>query len=183
LIYLRSIIDKGVFIMTNAKLAVIYYSSTGTNYQMSKWAEESAKELGAEVRVLKVPELAPDEAIDANPAWRNHIEATMDVPEATSDDIEWADAIIFSVPTRFGNMPSQMKQFLDVQGGLWGSGKTVNKVVSAMSSAGNVHGGQEATILSLYTSMYHSEAIVAAPGYTDPVLYGAGGNPYGTSVT
>lgn len=169
--------------MSNTKLAVIYYSSTGTNHQMSKWAEESAKELGAEVRVLKVPELAPDVAIDSNPAWRNHIEATKDVPEATSEDIEWADAIIFSAPTRFGNMASQMKQFLDVQGGLWGSGKTVNKVVSAMSSAGNVNGGQEATILSLYTSMYHWGAIVAAPGYTDPVLYGAGGNPYGTSVT
>src|SRR5699024_6290639 len=150
---------------------------------MAKWAEESAKEAGANVKVLKVTELAPKEAIATNPAWEKHIEATKDVPEATSEDIKWADAIIFSVPTRFGNMASQMKQFLDVQGGLWGSGKTVNKVVRAMRSAGNVNGGQEATILSLYTSMYHWGAIVAAPGYTDPVLYGAGGNPYGTSVT
>jgi NAD(P)H dehydrogenase (quinone) len=70
-----------------------------------------------------------------------------------------------------------------VQGGLWAQGKTVNKVASAMSSAQNPHGGQEATILSIYTTMYHWGAIVAAPGYTDPVLFGAGGNPYGTSVT
>jgi NAD(P)H dehydrogenase (quinone) len=70
-----------------------------------------------------------------------------------------------------------------VQGGLWAQGKTVNKVVSAMSSAQNPHGGQEATILSIYTSMYHWGAIIAAPGYTDPILFGAGGNPYGTSVT
>ncbi|GGB38580.1 NAD(P)H dehydrogenase (quinone) [Lentibacillus populi] len=169
--------------MANVKLAVIYYSSTGTNYQMAKWAEESGKEAGAEVKVLKVPELAPAAAIESNPAWKAHFEATKDVPEATSDDIEWADAIIFSAPTRFGNLPSQMKQFLDVQGGLWGAGKTVNKVVSGMTSAQNPHGGQEATLLALYTSMMHWGAIIAAPGYTNQVLFGAGGNPYGTSVT
>src|SRR5699024_1150646 len=134
--------------MSNVKLAVIYYSATGTNYQLAQWAEEGAKKVGAEVKVLRVPELAPDAAIDSNPAWRAHVDATKDVPVATSDDIEWADAIIFSVPTRFGNMAAQMKQFLDTQGGLWGAGKTVNKVVSGMSSAQNPHGGQEATILS-----------------------------------
>jgi NAD(P)H dehydrogenase (quinone) len=169
--------------MTNVKLAVIFYSMGGTNYQLAKWAEEGAKELGAEVKVLKVQELAPDSIIEKNEVWKNTVEATKNVPIATGDDIEWADAVIFSVPTRFGNMPSQMKQFLDIQGGLWATGKTVNKVVSAMTSAQNPHGGQEATLLSLYTSMMHWGAIIAAPGYTDPVLFGAGGNPYGTSVT
>ena len=169
--------------MSNVKLAVIYYSMGGSNYQLAKWAAEGAKEAGAEVRVLKVPELAPQSVIDNTPVWKATQEATKDVPTATSDDIEWADAIIFSVPTRFGVMASQMKQFLDTQGGLWAQGKTVNKVVSAMTSAQNPHGGQEATILSLYTMMYHWGAIVAAPGYTDPVLFGAGGNPYGTSVS
>ncbi len=169
--------------MANVKLAVIYYSMGGTNYQLSKWAEEGAKEAGAEVKVLKVPELAPQSAIEGNPAWKATVEATKDVLEVTGDDLEWADAIIFSVPTRFGNMPSQMKQFLDTTGGLWAQGKLANKVVSAMTSAQNPHGGQEATILSLYTTMYHWGAIVATPGYTDPVIFGAGGNPYGTSVT
>ncbi len=169
--------------MTNVNVAVIYYSSTGTNHQLANWAGTSAEEAGANVKVLKVPELAPEEAIASNPAWKAHAEATADVPEATSDDLEWADAIIFSVPTRFGNMPAQMKQFLDMQGGLWGSGKTVNKVVSGMSSAQNPHGGQEATLLSLYTSMFHWGAIVVAPGYSDQSVFGAGGNPYGTSVT
>lgn len=169
--------------MTNVKLAVIYYSMGGTNYQLSKWAEEGAKELGAEVKVLKVPELAPQSAIEGNPVWKAHVEATKDVPEVTLNDLEWADAIIFSVPTRFGNMPSQMKQFLDTTGGLWFNGKLVNKVVSAMTSAQNPHGGQEATILSLYTTMHHWGAIVASPGFTDPVTFAAGGNPYGTSVT
>ncbi|MEH7224040.1 NAD(P)H:quinone oxidoreductase [Bacillus sp. JJ1566] len=169
--------------MSNVKLAVIFYSMGGTNYQLAKWAEEGAREAGAEVKVLKVQELAPESVIQGNDVWKATVEATKDVPVATSADVEWADAIIFSVPTRFGNMPSQMKQFLDTQGGLWATGKTINKVVSAMSSAQNPHGGQEATILSLYTSMMHWGAIIATPGYTDPVIFGAGGNPYGTSVT
>lgn len=169
--------------MANVKLAIIYYSSTGTNYKMAKWAEEAAKEAGADVKVLKVPELAPQEAIDSNPAWKAHVEATKDVPTVTLDDLEWADAIIFSVPTRFGNIPSQLKQFLDTTGGLWFQGKLANKVVSAMTSAQNAHGGQEQTILQLYTTMYHWGAIVAAPGYTDPAIFAGGGNPYGTSVT
>jgi NAD(P)H dehydrogenase (quinone) len=169
--------------MESVKLAVIYYSSTGTNYKMAQWAAEGAKEAGAEVKILKVPELAPEAAIASNPAWKAHVEATKDVPTVTLDDLEWADAMIFSVPTRFGNIPSQMKQFLDTTGGLWFQGKLVNKVVSAMSSASNLHGGHEATLLSLYTTMYHWGAIVVAPGYTDPVTFAAGGNPYGTSVT
>ncbi|WP_089741744.1 NAD(P)H:quinone oxidoreductase [Gracilibacillus ureilyticus] len=169
--------------MSKVKLAVVFYSMSGTNYQLAKWAEEGSREAGADVKVLKVQELAPQSVIEGNEVWRSTVESTKDVPVATSDDIEWADAIIFSVPTRFGNMPSQMKQFLDTQGGLWAGGKTVNKVVSGMTSAQNPHGGQEATLLSLYTSMMHWGAIIASPGYTDPVLFGAGGNPYGTSVT
>lgn len=169
--------------MSKINLAVIYYSSTGTNYQMAQWAADGAKGAGAEVKVLKVPELAPESAIEGNPAWSAHVEATKDVPTVTLDDLEWADAIIFSTPTRFGNMAAQMKQFLDTTGGLWFQGKLANKAVSAMSSASNSHGGQEATILSIYTTMYHWGAIVVAPGYTDQAIFAAGGNPYGTSVT
>ncbi|MCC4722997.1 NAD(P)H:quinone oxidoreductase type IV [Salinicoccus sp. RF5] len=169
--------------MSNVKVAVVFYSMGGTNYQMAKWAQEGAEATGAEVKLLKVEELAPQSAIDGNEAWKATVEATADVPVATSEDVEWADALIFSAPTRFGNVPSQMKQFLDMQGGIWANGKTINKVVSAMTSAQNPHGGQEATLLSLYTTMMHWGAIIASPGYTDPVLFGAGGNPYGTSVS
>ena len=175
--------SKEMETMSNVKVAVVFYSMGGTNYQLAQWAAEGAKEAGAEVKVVKVQELAPQSVVDSNEVWKSTVEATKDVPVATSEDIEWADAIIFSVPTRFGTMPSQMKQFIDLQGGLWATGKTVNKVVSAMTSAQNPHGGQEATLLSLYTSMMHWGAIIATPGYTDPVLFGAGGNPYGTSVT
>lgn len=169
--------------MEDLKLAIIYYSSTGTNHQLSKWAEAAAKNLGAEVRFRKVKELAPQEAIAANEDWKKHLEATKDVQEASMDDLEWADAYIFSAPTRYGNLPSQLKQFLDTTGGLWFKGKLANKVVSGMTSASNVHGGQESTLLSLYKTMFHWGAIVAAPGYTDEAIFNAGGNPYGVSVT
>ncbi|WP_101843388.1 NAD(P)H:quinone oxidoreductase [Halobacillus sp. Marseille-P3879] len=170
--------------MANAKLAIIYYSSTGTNYQMAQWAEDEAKKTGAEVKLVRIPELAPMEAIEQNPAWKEHYLATKDkVPEAKVDDLDWADAFLFSVPTRFGAVPAQAKQFIDQAGGLWAQGKLVNKVVSAMTSAQNPHGGQEATLLSLYTSMFHWGAVIAAPGYSDNSIFSAGGNPYGTSVT
>lgn len=169
--------------MDKIKLAIIYYSMTGTNYQLAKWAEESAKESGAEVRVLKVEELAPQEVIEGNEAWKNTQDKTKDIKIATSEDLVWADAIIFSSPTRFGNVASQMKQFIDIQGGVWSQGKLVNKVVSAMSSAENPHGGQEMTVQAIYTTMMHWGAIIVPPGYTDESLFKAGGNPYGTTVS
>lgn len=171
--------------VAKVKLAIVYYSQTGTNYQLAQWAEEGAKASGldVEVRLRKVRETAPREAIEQNDAWKAHVEEAKDVPEAKGDDLQWADAVIFSVPTRFGNIASQMKQFLDEQGGLWAQKELENKVVSAMSSAQNPHGGQEATILALYTSMYHWGAIIASPGYTDDSVLNAGGNPYGTSVS
>lgn len=169
--------------MENVKTAIIYYSSTGVNYQLSQWAAESAEQEGAEVRIRKVKELAPQEAIDENPAWKEHAEETKDVEEATIDDLEWADAIIFSAPTRYGNVPAQMKQFMDSTGPLWQEGKLVNKVVTGMTSAMNVHGGQEQTLLALYATMHHWGSIVVTPGYIDETSYGAGGNPYGTSVS
>ncbi|MFC7062667.1 NAD(P)H:quinone oxidoreductase [Halobacillus seohaensis] len=170
--------------MANVKLAIIYYSSTGTNYKMAQWAEDAAKVTGADVKLVRIPELAPMEAIEQNPAWKEHYLATKDqVPEAKVEDLDWADAFIISSPTRFGNLPAQTKQFIDQAGGLWAEGKLMNKVVSGMTSAQNPHGGQEATLLNLYTSMFHWGAIVAAPGYSDNAIFSAGGNPYGTSVT
>lgn len=169
--------------MAEVNVAVIYYSATGTNYQLARAAAEAVQDSGANVRLRRVAELAPESAIAANPAWQAHYEATKnEVPVATLQDLEWANAYIFSVPTRFGNMAAQMKQFLDTAGPLWGQGKLANKPVTVMSSAQNAHGGQEATILSFYTVMFHWGAIVVAPGYTDQAVFGAGGNPYGTSA-
>lgn len=168
--------------MKDLKVAVIYYSSTGTNYQLARWAEEAASQT-AEVRFRKVKELAPPEAMEGNKDWKNHLEKTQDVREVALEDLEWADVFVFSAPTRYGNMPAQLKQFLDTTGGLWFKGKLADKVVTAMTSASNPHGGQEGTLLALYKTMFHWGAIVAAPGYTDESFFEAGGNSYGLSVT
>lgn len=170
-------------IMSKIKLAVVYYSSTGANYKLAKWAAEGAERAGAEVKLRKIKELAPESAINSNPAWKKHYEATKDVPIVELNDLEWADAIIFSVPTRYGSVPSQVQQFIDTTGGLWFQGKLANKVVSAMATAMNTHGGQIPTILSVYKTMIHWGAIIAAPGYTDQSIFAAGGNPYGTSAS
>ncbi len=169
--------------MENVKVAVIYYSARGTNHQLAQWAKEAAVSCGSEVRVLKVQELIPDAVIEKDAGMKALKDLTKDIPVAKSDDLDWADVIIFSTPTRFGSMASQMKNFIDMQGGVWAQGKLVNKVVTAMTSAQNPHGGQEATTLSLYTTMMHWGAIIVTPGYTDDSISKAGGNPYGTSVS
>jgi NAD(P)H dehydrogenase (quinone) len=164
------------------KLAVIYYSSTGTTYRLARAVEEGAKEAGAEVRFRKVRELAPEEAIKSNEGWAAHSLETQDVEVATNDDLKWADAIILGTPTRYGLPTAQLKQFIDGTGGLWASGALVNKVCSSFTSAGTSHGGQETTLVNLNTTFYHWGAIIVAPGYADPVQFQSG-NPYGTSFT
>lgn len=165
------------------KIAVIYYSSTGTNHTMASIAAEAARELNAEVRLLKVPETAPEQAINSRPEWRALIDQTRDIPEVTLPDLEWADALLFSTPTRYGGATSQMRAFIDTTGPLWGSGKLANKTVSVMTSAQNPNGGQETTLQTMYITLMHWGTILVPPGYTDQSIFAAGGNPYGTSVT
>lgn len=103
-------------------VAVIYYSSTGTIARIADAMATAATEAGAHVRLRKVRELAPQTAIDSNPAWAANAEATKDLPEAEPDDMVWADAVIFGSPTRYGNVSAQLKQFIDTLGGLWAEG-------------------------------------------------------------
>ncbi len=166
-----------------ANVAVIYYSSTGTNQKIAEAVAEGAKAAGAEVRVRLIAENAPEAAIAGNPAWKEFVERTKNEPRATGADIEWADAVVFGSPTRFGNVAAQFKAFIDSLGGLWFQGKLANKVYSGFTSAQNPNGGQESTLLALYTTIHHFGGIIVAPGYTDPAVFAAGGNPYGTSVT
>ncbi|MEW2378448.1 NAD(P)H:quinone oxidoreductase [Micromonospora sp. NPDC047812] len=164
------------------KVAVIYYSATGITYQMAQAACEAAGEAGAEVRLRKVRELAPDEAIRSNSGWHAHHMETQDVPEVQLDDLSWADVVIFGTPTRYGVMAAQLKQFMDTTGPLWSQGALANKVYAAFCSTATSHGGQEATLLSMFNVFYHWGGVVVTPGYTDPSQFVAG-NPYGASHT
>jgi NAD(P)H dehydrogenase (quinone) len=162
------------------KIAVVYYSATGTVHELAQAIAAGAQEAGAEVRLLRVRELAPEAAIAANPVWAEHVEATRDAPIATPDDVLWADAVIFGSPTRFGNVASQLKQFIDTLGSAWAQGLLADKVYSGFTATATAHGGQESTLLALYNSVHHFGGIVVSPGYTDPIKF-ADGNPYGTS--
>jgi NAD(P)H dehydrogenase (quinone) len=164
------------------RLAVVYYSATGNVHQLAEALARGGAGRGAEVRLRRVPELAPDTAINANPAWRAHVDATKDtVREAMLEDLEWATAYAFGTPTRYGNVSAQLKQFIDSTGGLWQSGVFHNKPATSFTSSLNRHGGQESTLLSLNNVFYHWGCIIVPLGYTDPLLFAAGGNPYGTS--
>ncbi|PVA05425.1 NAD(P)H:quinone oxidoreductase [Thalassorhabdomicrobium marinisediminis] len=165
----------------SVKLAIIFYSTYGTNHQMATIAADAAKAAGAEVRLLKAPETAPGDVVAGQDAWKAQAEKMSDIPEATVEDMEWANAYLISAPTRFGVMASQMRAFIDTLGGLWGKGALANKPVSAMTSAQNAHGGQETTLTSFYTTVMHWGGFVVAPGYTDEVIFKTGGNPYGYS--
>lgn len=162
------------------KLAVIYYSATGTVESMARRVAETAEAAGAEVRLRHVAELAPQEAIDSNDAWRAHVEAVADEPKAEVDDIVWADAVLFGTPTRYGNVASQLKQYIDSLSGPWSQGLLADKAYAGFTSSQTAHGGQETTLLNLYTSVHHFGGIIVSPGYTDGSKF-VDGNPYGVS--
>jgi len=166
--------------MSNVKLAVIYYSSTGTVHAMAERLAAAAEKQGAEVRLRHVAELAPAEAIATNPAWQAHTQRTKDDPRAKAEDVVWADAVLFGTPTRYGNLSSQLKQFLDALGPQWAQGQLADKIYAGFTASMTAHGGQESTLLALYNTIYHFGGIVAAPGYTDPLKF-VDGNPYGVS--
>jgi NAD(P)H dehydrogenase (quinone) len=165
------------------KVAVIYYSSTGTVHALAEAVAEGATTAGAEVRLRRAAELAGDQAIDQNPRWRHHLDATASVPVADLDDLAWADAYAFGTPSRFGTPAAQLKQLIDQAGGLWHDGVLADKPATAFTSAYNRHGGSEATILALSNVFYHWGSVIIPPGFTDPTVFAAGGNPYGTVAT
>jgi NAD(P)H dehydrogenase (quinone) len=169
--------------MNNVKLAIVYYSTYGTNHQMAEVAAEAAREAGAEVRLRRVRETAPQEVVKAQDAWSAQAQKTEHIEEATPEDLVWADAYLFSSPTRYGGAASQVRSFIDTLGPVWQEGKLADKVATAMTSASNPHGGQETTLQTLYYTFMHWGAIIVPPGYTDESIFAAGGNPYGVSVT
>ena len=165
-----------------AKVAIIYYSQTGTTHKLAQHIDEGARGADAETRLLRVKETAPEEVWGTNPKWKQHRDDTAGIDEATNDDLEWADAIIFGTPTRYGLPSAQLKNFIDQTGGLWAKGALTNKIGSSFTSTATAHGGQEETILSLNTVFYHWGMIIVSPGYTAASQF-VSGNPYGTSFT
>jgi NAD(P)H dehydrogenase (quinone) len=163
------------------RVLVLYYSSYGHTETMAGAVAEGAREAGAEVTIKRVPELVPDDV-----ARKSGFKLDQSAPIATVDELPDYDAVIFGVPTRFGNMSSQMKNFLDQAGGLWASGKLVGKVGAAFTSTATQHGGQESTILSTHTVLLHLGFIIVGLPYSWAGQMGVkevtGGSPYGAST-
>ena len=168
--------------MAASKILVLYYSTYGHNHQMAQAAAEAAEAAGAEVRLRKTPETAPQEVIDAQDAWKAQQEAQADVAEVSTDDMVWADGYFVSAPTRYGTPASQMRSFIDSLGPLWQKGQLADKTFTATSSAQNEHGGQEMTIQSLYTTAMHWGCVLVPIGYSSDKVFAAGGCPYGVAV-
>ena len=117
------------------KIHIIFYSLYGHMYQMARAAAEGAMEVdGAEVKLFQVPETLTDEMLEMMGAVESK-KALADVHIATANDLVDADAVIFGIPTRFGNMCGQMREFFDTTGELWAEGKLIGKVGSVMSSS------------------------------------------------
>lgn len=166
-----------------SRIAVIYYSSTGSTYSIAKAFVEGAEAAGAEVRLRRAGELAPQQVIDNNPAWAGHLAATSDIEVATADDLVWADGFILGSPTRFGQPASQLKQFIDTTSGPWAAGELAGKPASVFTTTTEEHGGQESTLLALHHTLFHWGATIVPTGYVDyPLSHAAGGNPYGVSA-
>jgi NAD(P)H dehydrogenase (quinone) len=167
----------------DVRVAVIYYSATGNVHGLAVAVAEGAEQAGAEVRLRHVEELASELIISQSQYWGRHRSQVADAPVATLDDLEWADAVAFGSPTRFGNVAAQLKQFIDQAGELWQEGKLADKVGTSFTSSQTTHGGQESTILALNNTLYHWGMLILPLGYTVHEVFAAGGNPYGTSFT
>ncbi|MHA6479314.1 NAD(P)H:quinone oxidoreductase [Stutzerimonas sp. KH-1] len=164
-----------------AKVLVLYYSSYGHVETLAQAVAEGAREAGALAVVKRVPELVPEPVAKKAGFKLNQAASVAHVAELPE-----YDAIVIGTPTRFGNMASQMKNFLDQCGGLWFEDKLVGKVGSAFTSTGSQHGGQESTLLATHTVLLHLGMVVVGLPYSfkgqlrmDAIT---GGTPYGAST-
>ncbi|GAB4240317.1 MAG: NAD(P)H:quinone oxidoreductase [Methyloligellaceae bacterium] len=166
---------------TDPKILIVYHSSYGHVETLAYAMATGARAVeGAQVSVRRVPELMPVEAMQAA-GMKVDQPAQVIQPSELSD----YDAIIFGTPTRFGNMSSQMRNFLDQTGGLWAAGALIGKVGSVFTSTGT-GGGNETTITSFHITLLHHGMIIVGLPYSAPDLANIsevrGGSPYGAAT-
>ncbi|TPG52621.1 NAD(P)H:quinone oxidoreductase [Sphingomonas glacialis] len=163
------------------KILIAFYSRTGVTEALANSIASGACEAGAEVRLRRAREFVTEDVMERSPGWREAAEEMNRRFEAPTEmDAEWADAIVFGSPSRFGAPAAELKAFIDSLGGLWFQGRLNGKAASAFASSSTTHGGNETTILSLYAPAAHLGMIIVPTGYADPILFEAG-TPYGAS--
>ncbi len=165
-----------------AKVLVLYYSTYGHVETLAEAVAEGARSVpGTAVTLKRVPELMP-------PDVARQAGAKLDQKAPIANPLELADydAIIVGAPTRYGRMPGQMANFLDQTGALWMQGKLNGKIGSAFSSTASQHGGQETTLFSIITNLFHLGLVVVGLPYSAQGLLRldeiTGGTPYGATT-
>jgi NAD(P)H dehydrogenase (quinone) len=164
---------------------IAHYSMLGHTYRLAEAIMQGAKDEGATVFLMRIPEILMQE--DNKQRGASEFQKSLkEIPICTPDSLIEADAIILGAPTYLGNMCAQMQYFLNSLGKLWRDGALVGKVGSAFTSSGSQHGGQEAALLSVHTTMLHLGMIVVGLPYTfqgqlriDEIT---GGTPYGATT-
>jgi NAD(P)H dehydrogenase (quinone) len=164
------------------RVLVLYYSMYGHVETLAKAVAEGARRVDdVEVAVKRVPELMTEDV-----ARKVGAKLDQDAPLATTGELTDYDAIVFGTPTRFGNMCSQMRNFLDQTGKLWLAGSLVGKVGSVFTCTGTQHGGQETTITSFHSTLLHHGMVIVGVPYSCRALVNmkeiTGGTPYGAST-
>src|SRR5207237_10063320 len=134
---------------------------------------------GAEGRLRRGRELVGWDVRSSVLGWKDSADGmSARYPAPPPEDAVWADAVIFGTPTRFGNVSSELKAYIDSLGGLWAKGKLVGKAGSAFAGSSQQHGGNESTVISLWNPLAHLGFIIVPTGYADPVMFAAAGSPY-----
>ncbi len=168
------------------KIQIVFYSMYGHIYHMAEAVAEGARSVPhTEAELYQVAELVPDNILEKSGALKARKQFSH-IPFINPAQLADADAIFFGTPTRFGNMCAQMRNFLDQTGGLWMANKLVGKVGSVFTSTGTQHGGQETTITSFHSTLFHLGFVVVGVPYSEPRLLNmseiTGGTPYGAST-
>jgi len=167
--------------MQKPKVLVVFYSRNGSTEQLAQAVADGAIAAGADVRMRRAREVVGPDVMRQAPGWaENATEMNARYEAPTEADAEWADAIVFGTPTRFGAISTELKAFIDGLGGLWFQGKLNGKVGSVFGSTSSRHGGNESTLLSIYTPMAHLGLIIVPLGYADAAMFKAG-TPYGAT--
>lgn len=168
--------------MSQPNVLIAFYSRGGVTEALALAIAEGAREAGAQVTLRRARELVSRDVMAKAPGWvenADRMDALYEAP--TADDVVAADAVILGSATRFGMVSSELKAFLDSLGGIWGQGKTFGKVGAVFTSTSTPHGGNEATLLSLFATMSHFGFVIVPPGYGEPATFGAG-SPYGPTA-
>lgn len=158
-------------------ILVLYYSRHGAVRDMANHIARGIELGGARARVRTVPE------VSSLPETKGPAVPSDGPPYATLDDLIECIGLALGSPTRFGNMASALKYFIDGTSPLWLSGALAGKPAAVFTSTATLHGGQETTLLSMMLPLLHHGMLLLGLPYTEAPLVRtrSGGTPYGAS--